>query len=295
MRRVAVIGASGQLGADIVRVLSQCGDYGVSPLTHEDLEVSDAARVDDVLRRLEPHIVINCAAFHRVDECQDRADEAMRVNAVGAWNVARACAALRALAVYISTDYVFGACGHAPYGEDDRPGPVNVYGISKLAGEQLVASAAPRWLVVRVASLFGLNPARAKPSGFVDVVLTRARRGEPLRVVHDIRMSPTFTADAARALEQLVADGNEGVVHVTNAGSCTWYEFACRIAGEAGVHVQIERIPSSQYPARARRPSDSSLASRHVRESIRKILRPWPEALRAYLEESAALRPVPAA
>jgi dTDP-4-dehydrorhamnose reductase len=149
VRRVAVIGAGGQLGSDIVLVLEQAPDFEVVPLFHRDVEVTDAASVQAALDAARCDVVVNCAAFHRVDECEERADEAFRVNAIGAWNVARACARLGAQCVFVSTDYVFSGEKGSPYVEDDRPDPINVYGLSKAAGEWLVRNTCPDAIVLR--------------------------------------------------------------------------------------------------------------------------------------------------
>jgi dTDP-4-dehydrorhamnose reductase len=282
---VAVLGANGQLGTELVRAFGSVEGYSVYPLTHDEIEVTDAESVRAVLGQVRLHAVVNCTAFHRVDECEERPEDAMRVNALGVLNVARACASLDALCVHISTDYVFGGGSDAPFSEDDPPSPINVYGVSKLAGEHLVAQTCPRWLTVRVASLFGTAQARAKRGNFVEAILAKANAGGSIKVVNDVRMSPTYARDAAGALEELIRREVCGLVHLTNAGSCTWYEFATHIVARAGLPASVISIPSSEYPTKARRPTDSSLQSVRVRDHIRRGLRPWNEALDAYLAD----------
>jgi dTDP-4-dehydrorhamnose reductase len=281
--RVAILGASGQLGTDLVRVFSSEGRYEVHGFAHEDVEVTDMASLRTALTGSNPEVVINTAAFHRVDECEDNPEKAFQVNAIGALNVARLCRDLGAVCVYISTDYVFSGEKECPYTEEDTPDPINVYGTSKLAGEYLVRQAAPQWIVARVASLFGVAGARGKGGNFVGTILRKARAGESLRVVDDMRMSPTYTVDAARALEVIIRAGETGVFHVTNQGECSWYEFACAIVALAGIKVQIERVSSREYPRPARRPTRSALGSVRLPDEARDMLRPWDEALRAYL------------
>lgn len=280
--KVAVIGARGQLGSDLVRVFSQA-DYEVHGLTHDHIEVTDANSVRRALEPLQPDVVINCAAFHRVDECEDQPEAAFQVNSVGAFNVARVCRALEALFVHISTDYVFDGDSPEPYSEGDVARPVNVYGASKLAGEHLVRQEAPAWIIVRVSSLFGEVGASGKGGNFVETILNRARAGQPLRVVADIRMSPTYTLDAARALEALIGKGARGVFHVTNRGACTWYEFASETLKLVGLDVPVEPIPAVMFPGRARRPFNSALRHENLRAAGIDGLRPWQDALRAYL------------
>ena len=288
MVNVAVLGAKGQLGTDLVRVFGSADGYSVHPLTHDEIEVTDVETVRASLGRIRPHVVVNCAAFHRVDECEERPEDAMQVNALGALNVARVCASLNALCVHVSTDYVFGGRGGAPFTEDDPPFPINVYGVSKLAGEHLVAQTCPRWLTVRVASLFGTAQARAKRGNFVEAILAKANAGGAIKVVNDVRMSPTYTRDAAFALEELIRSEARGLVHLTNAGSCTWYEFATHIVARAGLLASVMPIPSSEYPTKARRPMDSSLHSVRAWDHIRR-LRSWNEALDAYLADRGAV------
>ncbi len=324
--KVVVIGATGQFGGDLVEVFEASGRWEVVGLSHDDIEVTRPESVQETLRGLKPSVVINTAAFNRVDACEAEGEAAFRVNALGALHVARAADGVGALCVYISTDYVFdgrrgagageeeegggggrasqGAGGGAradagegvatsrlgaraePYTEQDRPNPINVYGASKLAGEILTAQGAARHLVVRVASLFGRRGARGKGGNFVTAVVARARAGETVRVVHDIVMSPTYTRDAARAMERLVRAGVTGVVHVVNSGMCSWYEFACAVVRLAGLDVRVEPIPASAYPAAARRPAFSALSNRYACALAGPdALRPWQDALAEYVRQ----------
>lgn len=283
--RLAVLGASGQLGTDMVRVLRAAERYEVVPLSHEDIECSSAESVEAVLSSVHPDVVINCAAFVRVDECEERPDEAFRVNAVGAFNVARSAERVGARCIYVSTDYVFDGRKGEPYTEHDVPCPVNVYGASKLAGEYLVQQSCTDWMIARVASLFGKSGARGKGGTFVETVLRKARAGETLQVVADTRMSPTYTVDAAHVLECLIASGARGVFHAANKGSCTWYEFACKAIDLAGIDARVEPISVSEYPARARRPVNSALWSDRLGGVVGEVPRPWEQALKAYLLE----------
>lgn len=286
--RVAVIGAGGQLGSEIVAALAKRGSYDAIGFDHSQLECAERISVRRALLEARPEVVVNAAAFVRVDDAEERPDEAFRTNAIGALHVARACAELGSLCVYISTDYVFSGEKGAAYTEEDAPSPINVYGASKLAGEYLVRQSAPRWLIVRLAALFGRAGARAKGGNFVETILARAERDKRLRVVDDARTSPTYAADAAAAIERLIGENATGVFHVANEGSCTWHEFARAILDLASIDVAPEAIASAEFAAKARRPANSALAS--VRSNRK--LRPWRAALKAYLEErsGASLR-----
>ncbi len=281
---IAIIGSSGQLGSDLVKVLQQAEKYQVFPLSHSEVECTNSNSVKKALTELNPEIVVNCAAFVRVDECEDQPEKAFRVNALGAFHIARTCAELNALCVYISTDYVFDGRKEEPYTEEDSPCPINVYGTSKLAGEYLVRQVCSKWLIARIASLFGKSGARGKGGNFIETVLTKARSGETLNVINNIRMSPTYAYDASCMIESLIEQNARGVFHITNSGSCTWYEFAQKALDLVGLSGRLEPVSSADYLTRARRPKNSSLRS--VKLSG-KMLRPWDEALRAYLIEKA--------
>ena len=289
MKRVVVIGATGQLGTDLVDVLNEGGVYEVVGLSHREIECTDPASVEERLKAALPDVVINCAAFVRVDESEDRPEETFRVNSSGALNVARACLEVNAMCVYVSTDYVFDGEKGSSYTESDCPRPINVYGVSKLAGEHLVRETCPRWLIVRMASLFGKAGSSGKGGNFVETILAKAKAGAPLRLVDDIRMSPTYTRDAARILERLLREGSLGLFHLANAGNCTWYEFAAKALAVVGLKHRIEPVSASDYPMKARRPKNSSLESTKLDPFLKQPLRPWEDALECYLLEKGYL------
>lgn len=283
--RVAVIGSNGQLGTDLVKAFSV--RHEVIPLTHRDVEVTDESSCAK-LKDLAPDVVINTAAFHKTDQCEDEPLRAFHINAIGARNVALACAEIGAAAVFVSTDYVFDGQSRRPYVESDPPSPINAYGISKLAGE-LFTRQTDKHYVVRVASLFGSAGASGKGGNFVETMIAKAKRGEAISVIGDIRMSPTYTRDAAEAMVAMVEKRVPyGVCHVTNSGECSWYEFAGAIFQILGLRVTLNAASSSSYPSKARRPSYSALASSILGEwGIR--MPNWKDALGRYLEEKGHL------
>ncbi len=291
-QKVAVIGSTGQLGTDLVEVLRQDDKFEVFPAGHADCDCTNANQALDVIRNLHPDVVINCAATVRVDDCEDHAREAFEVNAVGALNIARGCEAVDALCVYISTDYVFDGNKGSPYVESDPPCPINVYGASKLAGEYLVRQSAPRWLIVRMSSLFGKTGARGKGGNFVETTLSKAKANEALRIVNDVRMSPTFARDAAEAVRALIRSGITGLCHLANSGACTWHEFAKAILMQAGISKEVVPISSAELHAKARRPKDSSLRSDRIHGMLQYKLPPWQDALRAYLVEKEHIQAI---
>jgi dTDP-4-dehydrorhamnose reductase len=283
---LVVLGATGQLGSDVVRAARARGVHAVA-LGHEQVDVADASSVQKALRDAAPdaRAVVNAAAFHQVDKCEEDPQQAFAVNAVGALHVARAAKALDLRVVYVSTDYVFDGAKAAPYTEDDAPRPLNTYGASKLAGEHETRLANDDALVVRVASLFGVAGARGKGGNFIETILRNAKEKGALKVVSDQTMTPTYTRDAADAIVRLAATDARGVVHVTNAGQATWHALAREAVRLAGLQVPVEPVPASTWPSKAQRPANSALDTRKLARILGAPLRPWPSALEAYLEE----------
>ncbi len=285
--RVAVIGSTGQLGQDLVRVFGQ----EAVGFAHQDLDVTDEASVASAIRSAEPDWVLNTAAFHRVDDCELDPTLTFAVNTVGARNVARAAADVGSGVVFYSTDYVFGGQDRErdhPYEEKDSPHPLSVYGASKVAGEQLVMQANARHLVVRSAGLYGTATSR-KGWTFPELMLNKARTEGVIRVVTDQVLSPTFTADLAQKTKELIEHDAAGLFHLTNAGECSWFEFAKGALNLASVEAKMEPIGTAQLQQRARRPSYSALATARLEEAGLSRLRPWREALSDYLQQKGAI------
>ena len=285
--KVAVIGSSGQLGQDLMRLF---GEEAVG-FAHEDLDVTDDESVASAIGSLKPDWVLNTAAFHRVDDCEVDLTRTFAVNAIGALNVARAAADAGSGVVFYSTDYVFGGeerKRNHPYEEADTPQPLSVYGTSKVAGEQLVMQANARYLVVRSAGLYGTATSR-KGWTFPELMLNKARTDGFVRVVTDQVLSPTFTADLAQKTRELIEHDAVGLFHLTNDGECSWFEFARGAFDLAGVEAKMEPIDSGQLQQRARRPSYSALTSARLEEAGLSRLRPWKEALRDYLQTKGVI------
>lgn len=278
--RAFVTGAGGQLGRALVARLGN--DLAVAA-TREDLDVRDGSAVREAVRAARPDVVFNAAADNRVDAAESDPDAALAVNALGALNVARAAAETGAVAVHVSTDYVFDGTKSSPYEEDDAPRPLGVYGVSKRAGEILVLSLGSPVLVVRTSGVFVSGGSKAKGGSFVDRILARARRGEALRVVSDQVFSPTYAPDLAAALVALAAQGARGLYHLTNSGSCSWHEMAVAALREGGVVVPVTAITTAELAAPARRPAYSVLSNAKAAGAGLAPLRPWREALREML------------
>jgi dTDP-4-dehydrorhamnose reductase len=278
---VLLTGASGQLGTDLVAALHF--PKFVS-LTRRELDVTDPGAVERTLTATAPALVINTAAFHRVDDIEADPRPAFQVNAVAVHHLAQVCARLGARLVHLSTDYVFGGRGPGPFAEDAPPAPLSAYGTSKLAGEYLVAQASARHLVIRSSGLYGVAGSSGKGGNFVETMLRLARAGQPIRVVDDQVLAPTYTADLAEAITRLLAvDPPGGIYHLTNSGACSWFQFARAIFARCGLQPDIMPTTSEAFGAPARRPPNSVLANTRLLALGLAPLRPWSDALHAYL------------
>lgn len=289
--RVVVIGAAGQLGRDLIPHLP--GE--VVPLTRAELDLACPSAVAPALAAADPALVVNCAAYNWVDRAEAEPESAAAVNTWGVRELARWCAAAAVPLVHFSTDYVFGldADRRHPWAETDPPGPINVYGATKLAGEYFVLAASPRNLVIRTCGLYGRHGVGGKGGNFVETMLKLAAAGQPLRVVDDQRCTPSYTVDVAVAAAALLRTGAGGLFHVTNRGSCTWYEFAAEIFRQCGLKPNLTPIRSAESGRAARRPAYSVLSHEKLAAADIPPLRPWPDALAAYLAERKA-PPAPA-
>jgi len=282
-RRVAIIGSGGQLGTDLV-ACADPGLWAVTPLPHSALDVCDWARVSAVLEDLRPDLVIDLAAFHKVDLCEDQPAPTFAVNTLAAHHLACETARLGAAFAYVSTDYVFAGDQPTPRVETDRGGPQSLYGLSKYAGERLSLGANPRAFVFRVSGLYGLAGASGKGGGnFVETMLRLGRTGAPVRVVDDQILTPTFTADLAPMMWRILEIDRPGIYHCTSTGACSWFDFAAEIFRRAGLSVDLAPQSSAQAGLRAPRPAYSVLDNAALRALGLDDLRPWPEALADYL------------
>ncbi len=280
--KIALIGADGQLGFDLLNLLptEKC-----HPLFYPDFDVREAQKTRDILQSLAPDVVINTAAFHRVDECEDRPEEALIVNAVAVRNLALICLERNAVLVHFSTDYVFDGRKRTPYVEEDEPAPLNVYGVSKLAGEYFVRSLCQKYFLIRTCGLYGSAGCREKGMNFVELMLHLENSGRPLRVVDDQWVTPTSTEELAARILELLGTERYGLYHMTNEGQCTWYEFAREIFSVVGRAANLSPIDSQAYGAKARRPAYSVLENQRAKALGITDFSPWREALKNYLKK----------
>lgn len=277
--RILVTGASGQLGYDVERELQRRGIEHLGTSSRE-LDITDREAVERLMAAYRPDAAIHCAAYTKVDLAEDEPERCWAVNADGTRNLAAACRKTGAKLLYISTDYVFPGTGERSYETGDPTGPVNTYGRSKLAGELAVQSLLEKYFIVRISWVFGKNG-----NNFVKTMLRLAETKAELSVVCDQIGSPTYTADLAPLLCDMVQTERYGVYHATNGGTCAWSEFAKAIFELADKQVTVYPIPTSAYPTRAVRPLNSRMSKECLHSNGFQELPEWKNALARYLKE----------
>jgi len=281
--KVLLVGANGQLGSDLLRVFRMAGDT-VIPSTHAQLDVCSEDRVSEIMAETKPDVVLNTAAFHKVEECEKRPALAFQVNSTGAMNLAKACQRSGAVLVHFSTDYVFDGFKNAPYEESDLPAPLNVYGVSKVAGEHLIACNSDRYFVIRTCGLYGLAGSSGKGGNFVENMLNKATPRAAICVVEDQVLTPTYTADLAAGTRSLILTGRFGLYHLSSEGQCSWYEFARTIFACAGVDARLTAVKTDDFPSAVKRPSYSVLSKTRL-HSLGLTVPSWQDALSRYLRQ----------
>lgn len=282
LMKIAVIGADGQLGNDIVRVLK---DEEIVPLTIQDMDIADFESVNRTLGKISPALIINTAAFTNVKECEKNDREAYEVNGIGAKNLAIVCKRLHNTLFHISTDYVFDGEKGSPYIETDIPCPLNVYGLSKLAGEYYIRYILENYFIVRTSGLYGIHTCIGKGGNFIDTMVRFSKEKDEIKVVDDEVLTPTYTLDLSQQIKALIKTNFYGIYHITNEGECSWYEFAKAIFTFLDFNVNLKRVNSKEFPSSVRRPRYSVLENRTLKKLKLNRMRPWQEALKDYIEE----------
>jgi len=281
--KILIIGSTGQLAFDLIRVLKE--DCEVIGASRADFDVTDRSAIENFIKNHRPDIVINTAAFHKTEECELNPEKSFAVNAIGAFNAAKAATETGAKIIYISTDYVFDGSKEF-FTENDKPNPLNVYGASKLAGEILTKIANENYYIIRTCWLFGIHKS-GKGHNFVSLMLEKAKNGETIKAVSDQFGSPTYTYDLAVKIEELIdKKAPPGIYHITNGGFCSWYELTKKIFELSQVKADLVPVSSQEYPSNIKRPKFSVLKSEKLKAVTLDDLRPWEEALAAYFEEN---------
>jgi len=286
---VLVTGGGGQLASDLERLLTDRA--AVAAPSRAELDISDDDAVRSAFASLEPELVFNCAAFHNVDLCETEEDRSFEVNARSVKRLAQLCAETGGRLVHLSTNYVFDGAREEPYAEHDAPNPRSVYAMSKLAGEHAALAYCDRALVVRTAGLYGMHGSASKGGNFVTRMVARAREeGAQLRMVADQRLSPTYTRDLAAVLLDAVDKDVTGVLHLTAADECSWFEFTQAIMEIAQLQVSIEPVSTTRPPGGANRPLNGVLARPGADAAGLPRLRHWHDALDDYMREAGLAR-----
>ena len=276
--RVLVTGVKGQLGYDVMNELAKRGYEGVG-VDVDEMDITDARKVDEVITKAQVDKVVHCAAYTAVDAAEDNVELCRRVNAEGTENIAKVCKRLDLPMVYLSTDYVFDGEGERPWEPDDERDPLNVYGQTKYEGELAVERNLDKYFIVRIAWVFGVNG-----KNFIKTMLNLAQNHDTITVVDDQVGSPTYTYDLARLLVDMIETEKYGRYHATNEGLCTWYEFAKEIFRQAGVDVKAVPVTSEQFQAKARRPHNSRMNKDKLEAMGFQRLPSWQDALSRYLK-----------
>lgn len=283
--KVAVIGANGQLGSDLVAFCVREA-IPVVPFTHAEIEITAVESVRQVLADANADVVINTAAMHNVESCEREPLQAYQVNALGARNVAMVAAERNAKFCHVSTDYVFNGKKSSPYTESDAAIPLNVYGNTKLAGEAFVLAQEGKCFVVRTSALYGKSRCRAKSgNNFVELMLKLGAERDEVRVVDDEFVSPTATEDLARQILALVKTEHFGLYHATSEGNCNWYEFAKAIFELSGARAELKVPGPNEFPAKVPRPKYSVLENQALKRRELNLMPNWREGLKRYLAQ----------
>jgi len=281
--KIAIIGASGHVGSQFSKVL---GTNELILWSHKDLEILSKQAVERRIASTDADVIVNMAAFHNTDSCEDDPAKAFAVNAVGTHYVAKSCVKHNKKMVYASTDYVFGQDlkRKKPYVESNPVGPVNVYGCTKVAGEELVRATCADHLIIRTSNLFGGEVPDKIPS-FPEMIAERARRKLSLKVIADQIMSPTYTHDLVEKTLELLRKNATGTFHIVNSGQCSWYDFAAKTLQLLKIDHPLQPMSGAGKLAGARRPLYSAITSERLAKFKIKPMRKWDEALKAFFQE----------
>lgn len=276
--RILVTGVKGQLGHDVMNELAKRGHTGIG-VDVEEMDITDAKKVNEVIRASEVEAVIHCAAYTAVDAAEDQVELCRKINAEGTENIVKVCKELDIKMMYISTDYVFDGEGTRPWEPDDERHPLNVYGLTKYEGELAVEKYLDKFFTIRIAWVFGVNG-----KNFIKTMLKLSETHDELNVVDDQIGSPTYTYDLAVLLVDMIETEKYGRYHATNEGLCSWYEFACEIFRQAGRDVKVNPVSSDEFPTKAKRPHNSRMDKSKLTENGFTPLPAWQDALKRYLE-----------
>ncbi|OFZ16549.1 MAG: dTDP-4-dehydrorhamnose reductase [Bdellovibrionales bacterium GWA2_49_15] len=285
MTKVVVFGAYGQLGTDLVRGLRAIRNVDVLSFDREHVDFGNETELRAFLEQKvgEVDFIINCVAMTNTAYCEEHCEEAYKVNALPLAVLGQYCTKVKGRLIYFSTDYVFSGEKRKPYSENDSPRPINIYGTSKLAGEDLVRATCERHFIFRVSSLFGIAGALGKGGNFVETMIAKAQRREKLSVIDDQIMSPTSTIEVARVVCHFIENNltSFGTYHFAGKGQCSWYEFTKTIMSECKISGPVSRVSWKEYPSVLRRPEYSVLDTTKIAQLV--TVPTWEDHLKNYL------------
>ncbi len=276
--KVLVTGAKGQLGSDVVSELKKRGHETIG-VDVEEMDITDPEEVTRVMSQTKPETVIHCAAYTAVDRAEDEKELCRKINSEGTKNIAKQCGKQQCKLIYISTDYVFDGTGERSWMPNDNRSPINFYGQTKYEGEKHVQALTEKHFIVRISWVFGKNGAN-----FVNTMLRLAEKQGEINVVADQIGSPTYTADLKTLLSEMAESDRYGIYHATNAGYCSWYDFAKEIFRLKGLDIKVNPVTSKEFPSKAKRPKNSRMNLDALRENGFTPLPSWEDAVRRYLE-----------
>ncbi|TNJ59744.1 dTDP-4-dehydrorhamnose reductase [Paenibacillus hemerocallicola] len=277
--KILVTGYTGQLGYDVVRYGLEAG-FTMLGVGSKELDITEPEEVARYVKKVNPDVIIHCAAYTAVDKAEDDKNTCWNVNVEGTKNLACAAKEVNAKFMYISTDYVFNGEGEYPFKETDVSSPMCYYGLTKLQGEKVVEKLLDNWFIVRISWVFGING-----NNFVKTMLRLAETRNELNVVGDQFGSPTYTLDLARLLIEMIQSDKYGTYHASNEGFCSWADFASEIIRQAHKDIQVNSITTEEYPTRAVRPKNSRMSKQKLVDSGFRPLPKWQDAVRRYLDD----------
>ena len=280
--KLAIIGANGQLGTDLVEVLSS--NHDVVGLNHADIEITNIDSVKETLSSIKPAIVLNTAAYHIVPEAEKFPEKAFLINGIGPLNLAKVCQDLSIPFIHYSTDYVFDGAKQKPYTEDDRPNPLSVYANTKLSGEYFALNYSDKSYVIRVSGIYGKIPCRAKGGNFVTTMIKLANEKPEVRVVNDEILTPTPTYWIAKNTAELIKTNAFGLYHMSCEGQVSWYEFAKVIWETLGLKTPLYSASVNDFPLVVKRPFYSVLENQNLNRLGINKMPEWKNALREFLK-----------
>lgn len=274
--KVLVTGVKGQLGYDVVKDLEKRGHQPIG-VDRDEMDLMDNEAIRTFIMNLKPEAIIHCAAYTAVDKAEEEVETCYQINAEAVKVISECAKELDVKLIYISTDYVFDGTKEGEYVETDVPNPINVYGASKLKGEQYVQTLLEKYYIVRISWVFGVNG-----NNFIKTMRRLGSERDELNIINDQVGSPTYTADLAPLLVDMMETDKYGIYHATNEGTCSWYEFAKEIFKQSGIEVKVNPITTDQYPTAAKRPMNSKMSKQKLKQENFRLLSNWKSALERY-------------